>query len=143
MSARDLVRLADASEYAITVAVADLLRVAVMPGWFWTHFPAGEVRPSYLSKEGKRFSPAGARLWRMGLQPGWPDFLLISPNGLLHCLELKTTTGKASADQQAFLDAMASRGIPAALVRGVDQAFAQLIDWGAIQERATVTRGRG
>lgn len=143
MSARDLVRLADASEYAITIAVADLLRVAAQPGWLWTHFPAGEVRPAYLNKDGKRFSPAGARLWRMGLNPGWPDFLLISPNGLLHCLELKTTTGTASDNQKVFLDAAKARGLPVALVRGVDQAFAQLIEWGAIQERATVSRGRG
>jgi|AraplaMF_Col_mMF_1032025.scaffolds.fasta_scaffold00318_23 hypothetical protein len=133
MSARDLVRLADASEYAITVAVADLLRVAVNPGWFWTHFPAGEYRTG----------ATGARLWRMGLQRGWSDFLLISPNGLLHVLELKTTTGTVRDEQLKFLDAMKARGIPAALVRGVDAAFAQLIAWGAIQERATVTRGRG
>lgn len=131
--AQDLVRMVDASEYAITVAVADLLRVAVTPGWFWTHFPAGEYRTG----------ATGARLWRMGLQRGWSDFLLISPDGRLHVLELKTTTGKVGDDQVKFLDAMKARGVPAALVRGVDAAFAQLIEWGAIQPRAKVTRGRG
>lgn len=133
MSARDLVRLADASEYAITVAVADLLRVAAAPGWWWTHFPAGEYRTG----------ATGVRLWRMGLNRGWSDFLLISPQGLLHLLELKTTTGKVQPDQTKFLDAMAARGLPTAIVRGVDAAIAQLHAWGALAERATVTRGRG
>jgi hypothetical protein len=142
MTRADLVRLADASEYAITVAVADLLRVAAAPGWLWTHFPAGEARPSFISKAGKRFSPAGARLWRMGLNPGWSDFLLISPEGVLHVLELKTTTGRVQPEQTDFQAATAARGLPTALVRGVDAAIAQLIAWGALLPRATVTRGR-
>jgi len=133
MSKRDLLRLADASEYAVTVAVADLLRVAANPGWLWSHFPAGEYRTG----------ATGARLWRMGLQKGWSDFFLISPQGLLHVLELKTLTGTVQPEQKKFLTAMGERNIPNAVARGVDEAFAQLFAWDVISDRATVTRGRG
>jgi len=51
----------------------------------WTHFPAGELRDKRTA----------AKFKAMGLQPGWPDFLLVAPasvdrpGGLVHMLELK------------------------------------------------------
>jgi hypothetical protein len=58
---------------------AKLLDDHILPDWRYSHFPAGE----------RRDVVTGARLKRFGLKKGWPDFLLISPAGQLHCLELK------------------------------------------------------
>jgi len=59
--------------------VAKLLRDHCRPEFRWSHFPAGE----------KRSVLTGARLKRMGLMRGFPDFILISPSGRFHGLELK------------------------------------------------------
>jgi hypothetical protein len=39
------------------------------PGVLWSHFPSGESRDART----------GAKLKHMGLQPGWPDFIIIVP----------------------------------------------------------------
>jgi hypothetical protein len=61
------------------IALADLLRAACRPGWWWSHVPSGEHRSERT----------GGLLKRMGLRPGMLDFLLISPAGEHHWLELK------------------------------------------------------
>ena len=52
-------------EFALHCAVADTVRRWILPGWIWTHFPAGEARSAIT----------GARLKRMGLARGFPDLL--------------------------------------------------------------------
>lgn len=110
-------------EFRTHVAVADALRIGVMPGWLWTHFPAGEHRDE----------ATGARLKRMGLKRGWSDFLLINPNGLHHWLELKRGKARLTPEQTAFMLACQGRGVPHAVVRSFDEAIRQLTDWGAIR----------
>jgi hypothetical protein len=62
------------------IAIADLLRwQAHHKGWWWSHVGSGEYRTE----------KTGALLKRMGLCPGMLDFLLISPTGRHHWLELK------------------------------------------------------
>lgn len=113
-----------APEYDTTVGVADALRIACAPGWLWTHFPAGEHRTGL----------AGIRLYRMGLNRGWPDFLLIHPRGVLHALELKKGTAALRPDQRVFRDAMQERGVPWAVARSLEEALHQLTEWGALQK---------
>jgi hypothetical protein len=57
------------SEFQIHCGVADALRMLARPGVLWTHFPSGESRDART----------GAKLKHMGLQPGWPDFIIIVP----------------------------------------------------------------
>lgn len=109
------------------IAVADALRAGCMPGWLWTHFPAGEHRDERT----------GALLKRMGVAKGWPDFLLISLDGWLFCLELKRGKAQLTDDQQAFADAMGARGVPWAVARSFDEAVAQLTAWGALRLRVS------
>ena len=75
-------------EFRFSCVVADYLAVALPVDALWTHFPAGEARTVIT----------GARLKRMGLKPGWPDYLVVS-NGRLIGLELKAGKGKASPVQ--------------------------------------------
>src|SRR5438067_241737 len=79
-------------ENKLHVDVANLLRAHCLPEWEWTHFPAGE----------KRTLMTGARLKRMGLNRGWPDFILLSPNGLFHGLEIKRRGLPLTDEQEEF-----------------------------------------
>jgi hypothetical protein len=66
-------------EFASHVVIADMLRRWCNPAWEWTHLPMGE----------KRHIGTAMKLKRMGVRPGWPDFLFAGPDRQLVWLELK------------------------------------------------------
>ena len=127
-------KLPPAPEFALQCMVADILRRWVAPGWRWTHVPSGEERPSKIIK-GKRVSFAAARLKRMGLMPGWPDLILLSPSpaSLAHFLELKRRGGELDADQEAFAAYCLTHGYPHEWADNFDKALAILRRWEAIR----------
>lgn len=110
-------------EFRSHVMVADALKIGAAPGWVWSHFPSGE----------KRDPKTAGRLKRMGVMPGWPDFLLISPQGRLHGLELKRGPAPQTDHQKRFGEAMAARGVPYAVARSFSEAMDVLTDWGAVR----------
>jgi hypothetical protein len=58
---------------------------------------------------------------------GSPDILgVLSPSGRLVCLEVKTTKGKTSPAQEAWLEETKALGAVAAVVRSIDDALATL-----------------
>ena len=77
------------AEFRLHCAVADLIRRTAAPGWRWTHIASGEYRTP---------TTAG-RLKRMGVTPGWPDFLFVSAQGRVAFLELKRPGGRLSPKQ--------------------------------------------
>ena len=83
------VRPPPALEFNSHVVVADLCRRWMNPGWRFTHIPSGEHRDHRIGRNGKRYSPTGNRLKRMGLIPGWPDFVFAGPVAHVAWLELK------------------------------------------------------
>jgi hypothetical protein len=114
-------------EFRTHVMVADALKLGSAPGWVWSHFPAGE----------KRDPKTAGRLKRMGVMPGWPDFLLISPEGRLHCLELKRGPAPLTQYQTGFGDAMLARGVPYEVARSFSEAMDVLTDWKAVRLMVT------
>jgi hypothetical protein len=110
-------------EITLHCAVATVLRDHAIPEWLWTHFLAGERRDVIT----------GARLKRMGLQRGWPDFILISPHGSLRFLELKRQGEALSDDQEEFRVHCIRHGIPHAVAFDVDLALAALDQWGCLR----------
>lgn len=77
-------------EQQLQIAVAAYLRVALKPPTIWTaigHGGGGKVR--------------GAILKAMGVQAGWPDILVISPDRIIVAIELKSKRGKQSPEQHA------------------------------------------
>ena len=131
-----------AKEFATHCMVADTLRRWQTPGWRWSHFPAGEFR-----------HPAVAmRLKRMGVQVGWPDFVLLSgipatsdaiaanPDfvGTAHFLELKRQGSKLSDWQQSFAEFCAFNGYPYFWCDNYRDAVNQLKAWGAVRASVTV-----
>lgn len=118
-----------ALERRTQIALADLLRRDARRDWFWTHIPSGELRTD----------ATGALLKRMGLAPGLPDFLLISPQGRPHWLELKRgNLGVVTEDQDAFAEFCRVSGMPYALARSFDEAHSHFKAWGIMAGRAHV-----
>jgi hypothetical protein len=124
-------------EFSLHVAVADVLRRWSTPGWRWSHFPAGEWR-----------HPAtAARLQRMGLQVGWPDFILLAPfphdnvpirNHLAridgaHFLELKREGATLTDYQHAFMEWCALNAYPYVWCDNFKDALHHLKSWGAVR----------
>lgn len=82
-----------AREYELHCMVADVLRRWCSPAWRYTHMPMGE----------KREQATAMRLKRMGVTPGWPDFLFCGPRRQIVWLELKRPGGGVLSDPQEEL----------------------------------------
>jgi hypothetical protein len=119
-------------EFAIQCVVADLLRRWASPNWIWTHIGHG----------GERTAMAGARLKRAGVQPGWPDLILLPPgswhNPRPHFLELKRRGGTLSGDQAAFQLWCMLNNCPFEVANNVKDAVAILSRWGAVRSGINV-----
>lgn len=114
-------------EHVLHFSVAKFLNDFAHPDWRWTHFPAGEIRDD----------KTGAKLKRMGLKPGWPDFQIVAPTGLFHALELKRA-GETLTDTQAdFAQWCRSHGVPHAVVDTFKDAVTVLNDWGCLRIKFT------
>lgn len=109
-------------EFALHKAVADHLRAFAHPDWRWSHYPSGE----------KRDARTAAKLKAMGVQKGWPDFLLIAPGGRLHTLELKRRGETMTEEQEAFAEWCRDQGVPFACTDDLKGALAILADWGLL-----------
>lgn len=110
-------------EIELHMAVADVLRRYAKPDWRWSHFPSGEFRD-------KR---TGAKLKAMGLQPGWPDFVLLDLTGRMYALELKRVGEKLTDEQEDFQAWCDDHIVPYAVARTTEAALKVLIRWGAIR----------
>lgn len=121
------VRPPPALELRTQIALADTLRVSLCPGWNWTHIGHG----------GKRSIQTATMMKRSGQQPGWSDFILLSPHALAHFLELKRKGGVISDAQQAFANYCNTYGYPHAVVFGFDDAIAVLKHWRVVRISVT------
>jgi hypothetical protein len=113
-------------EFASHVLVADMLRRWCNPRWEWTHLPLGE----------KRHIGTAMRLKRMGVRPGWPDFLFAGPNAQLVWLELKRKGNKASEPQTVIEKHLRDCGFEYLITDNVNDAVAFLKRLGIL--RATL-----
>jgi hypothetical protein len=104
------------------IAIADLLRIACRPGWWWSHIPSGEYRTD----------KTGALLQRMGLRRSMSDFLFVGPAGQ-HCwLELKRGRAPLTGEQEAFTEHLHQCGVPYHVARDYQSAVNQLKEWGVL-----------
>lgn len=98
-------------------AVAAYLRLALRPPTIWTtigHGGGGKVR--------------GAQLKAMGVQPGWPDVLVIGrsmmmrdPQLVIVGFELKSPAGRQAPEQKAFEVAFKAIGGLYRIARSVEE----------------------
>jgi hypothetical protein len=114
--------LARPKEIALHMAVAALLRKHARPSWLWTHVANGEVRDPRTA----------GKLKQMGLQPGWPDFVLVPPRGQLHCLELKRLGETLTDQQKEFRFWCIRNGVPHVTAHTVDEVLIAFDAWGCL-----------
>lgn len=118
------VRRPGATELQIHIAIVDLLRASALPGVMWFHPASGEHRDKRTA----------AKLKAMGVRPGVPDLVLFLADGSVCFIEVKRERGgRMSPEQLAFRAWADDRGLPYAVVRSVDEAWACLRAWGCLR----------
>lgn len=116
-----------ASEFERQCVIADLLKRWCNKQWRYTHLPMGEHR-AWSTAE---------RLKRMGVTPGWPDFLFVGPN--VCWLELKAQGGSLSDDQELLRDHLVWCGHQYFCTKSVPEAVEWLKRMGILRSNISVT----
>ena len=114
-------------EIKLHVAVADLLRSHCL--WEWTHI-------NRTAKDGRQ----GNIFKNMGVNPGWGDFILLSPDGWrAHFLEVKRI-GKDvddEDDQGQFRLRAIKAGAPYVVAWTIDDVLTACDSWGCLRIKLT------
>lgn len=110
-------------EQQLHKAVAQFLDRALPEKYRWSTFPSGG---------GGRVR--GAQLRAMGLKSGWPDILILCPDGKWCSIELKAEKGRLSEAQERFAE---WAGPTLQVCRSIEQVESALRWWG-IPLRASV-----
>jgi hypothetical protein len=120
-------------EFETHCVLADICRRWLSPRWRFTHLPLGEHREHRINRKGRRFSPSGGRLKRMGVVPGWPDFVFAGPNKHVVWLELKRKRlGRVSAEQSEIGAHLEASGFDFLITDDVGKAVRWLCDLGVL-----------
>jgi hypothetical protein len=96
----------------------------------WIKLAAPDVLAFHVPNGGLRSKPEAARLRWQGVLAGAPDLVFVAPGGRTFFGEVKTATGRLSAEQRAVHDAFVALGRPVAILRGIDDARAAFREWG-------------
>ena len=123
--ARSAARTAAPKEQVLHFGVAKLLRDHCLPEWRWTHFPAGE----------KRDMRTATKLKQMGLNRGWPDFLLFSPiyDRQIHALELKRIGETLNEDQADWRQWALAHGVKYEVAWTMEHVLLAFERWGCLR----------
>jgi hypothetical protein len=121
-------KVLSAKEFETQCMVADLLKRWINPGWFASHIGHGE----------RRDRAAAIRLYRGGVRPGLPDFIIVGPSETcgFYFLELKRRPNGLTPEQKIFCDVARSAGAKVAVAYDFDEAVAVLREWGAVRVAA-------
>lgn len=105
-------------EIKLHVSVAKLLRDHCLPDWKWTHI-------NRKAMDGRE----GAILKTMGVNPNWPDFILVSPHGSVSFLETKRLGEELSDGQEEFRLWCINHGVPYAVAWTMDSVLSAFAEW--------------
>ena len=97
--------------------------------WFRLQFPKYARLLHHSPNGGRRNAREGARFKKMGVQPGFPDLVLLIASQDCHALfiELKSATGRQEDSQKEYQALVEAQGYRYALVRSFDE-FKKLIE---------------
>jgi hypothetical protein len=116
-------------EFALHATLADICRRWINPRWRFSHLPFGE----------KRDVATGARLKRLGVTPGWPDFLFVGPGAQVFWLELKRPkSGRLSEAQGDIIGHLVACGFGVLVTTSIDDAVATLKQAGILRANVEV-----
>lgn len=116
-------------EFEVHCVLADMVRRWITPQWRFTHLPFGEHR-----------NPVTAvRLKRMGVSPGWPDFIFVGPGSRVFWLELKRRgLGRMSDNQADVASHLVACGFGYLCTSDINDAVATLKDLGILRSNIEV-----
>ncbi len=121
-------------EFEIHCVLADICKRWLNPRWRFTHLAAGELREHRVDRNGRSYSPTGNRLRRMGMTPGWPDFLFAGPGSAVFWLELKRPkSGRLSEAQGDIIAHLVACGFGVLVTTSIDDAVATLKQAGILR----------
>src|SRR5260370_40247397 len=127
-------------EFATHATLPDTCRRWINPTWKFPPLPLGEHREHRINpRTGRRYSLSGQRLQRMGVQPGWPDFIFVGPAQQVFWLELKRfKTGRLSEDQSEVLGHLVACGFAVLVTTSLDDAVDTLKQAGILRSNFEV-----
>jgi hypothetical protein len=118
-----------ATEFAGHCVLADLIKRGINRDWRYTHIASGEYRGPIT----------GARLKRMGLVPGWPDFMFCGPNAQTVFLELKRKKlGRVSETQAHIQASLIDNCFAFKITDDVGEAVRWLVGLGILRDKIEV-----
>jgi hypothetical protein len=122
-------------EFGTHATLADICKRWINPQWKFTHLPLGEHREHRINpRTGKRYSLSGQRLQRMGVTPGWPDFIFVGPKAQVFWLELKRVKrGRLSEDQSEVLAHLVACGFAVLVTTSLGDAVNTLKQAGILR----------
>ena len=104
------------AEHEIFAQWLDLM----LPPLSWFHVPnEGKHKPQYRAK-----------LKRMGLKKGVPDFVIPYARAVIELKRANKPKGRTSKDQAKWLKSFAALGWRTAVCHGADQAVERMVAWG-------------
>lgn len=89
----------------------------------WRNETAGAYVGKVLHKAGDQVTLQSAHMMTFGLCVGSSDIVGIAPDGRFLAVEVKTKTGRPTADQLNFIDAVRRHGGIAGIARSVEDAL--------------------
>ena len=102
-------------------SVADYLDLALPSDAIWWHTP---------NQRGTRKAWENKLLKALGVRAGFPDIAILW-RGHLYCIELKSSTGRASKEQQELMDRLRQSGASVTICRTLDAVEIALgFQWG-------------
>lgn len=98
----------------------------------WRNETSGAYVGKVIHKSGQQVTLSNARMVRFGLCVGSADLIGIAPSGRFLACEIKTKTGRASADQLNFIERVRQAGGIAGIVRSPEDAIKLLEEAGEL-----------
>jgi hypothetical protein len=92
----------------------------------WRNETSGAWVGRVIHKAGDQVTLNNAHMIRFGLAIGSSDLVGITPTGRFLAVEVKTTTGRATKEQEVFIDAVRRAGGVAGIARSAEDALSLL-----------------
>ena len=101
------------------------------------YYAAPSVKVVAIPNAARRTRWEAMRAKKEGMATGFPDVMVIGPDGLIAYVEFKSSKGRVSEAQREWIDLLQRYTFPATIARSADEAIAFLRAHGfPIRERA-------
>lgn len=96
--------------------------------WFRLQFPKFARLLHHSPNGGRRNAREGARFKKMGVQPGFPDLVLLVASQDCHALfiELKSATGRQEDSQKEYQALVEAQGYKYVVIRSLEQFITEV-----------------